>query len=67
MRFFIDKEARKAYLFADTLSDEMSLRLIFAHLTGPFPNNIFLWNKEEQAGLQAVPMHLEMIDRSNRK
>jgi hypothetical protein len=66
MRFFIDKEARRAYLFADTKVEEVSIKTIYAHITGPMPNTVRLIERQETIGLQAIPMHLEFMDSSSR-
>lgn len=63
MRFFLDREARKAYLFADSKVEEISLATIYAHLEGPLPNNVRLCGANPA---QRIPVHIEFIDQSSR-
>lgn len=66
MRFFIDKEACRAYLFADTLVEEISLKTIFAHITGPMPNTVRFCERQDTKGLQPIAAHIEFMDSSSR-
>ena len=66
MRFFIDKLARKAYLFADTTVEEVSLKIIYSHLVGAMPNTIKLHGTMKEEGFQIVPAHIEFQDSSAR-
>lgn len=67
MRFFIDKDARRAYLFADILTEEISLKLIFSHLTGAMPNTVKYIPAQVDKGLQAIAAHIEFMDSSVRR
>ena len=62
MRFFIDKDARRAYLFADTKVEEISVGIIFSHIVGAMPNTVRLVEAQEVQGFQAVPKHIEFKD-----
>jgi hypothetical protein len=66
MRFVIDKPARKAYLFADTETEELSLRAIFAHVTGALPNHTKLVPSQKVEGYQRMNAYIEFVDGSAR-
>lgn len=67
MQFIIDKEARRAYLFANSLTEEISLKTIFAHITGPLPNTVRYVEAEKREGFQPVAAHIEFIDSGARR
>lgn len=66
MRFIIDKEARRAYLFADSKVEEISLRTIFAHITGQLPNTVQFVESVTEQGFQFIAAHIEFKDSSAR-
>lgn len=66
MRFFLDKQARKAYLFADTTAEEVSLKIIYSHVAGPMPNTVKYCEAQREQGFQQIPAHIEFQDSSAR-
>lgn len=66
MRFTIDKEARRAYLWTDTAIEEISLKQIFAHIVAPMPSTVRYCERQEREGLQKISAHIEFLDTSSR-
>jgi hypothetical protein len=64
MQFIIDKQARRAYLFADTEMEELTLRQIFAHVNGQLPNTTKLVPAQKEKGYQPMRAYIEFADSS---
>lgn len=62
MRFIIDKPARRAYLFADTAIEEISLKQIYAHVKASMPNTVRFVESQTEKGLQTIAAHIEFRD-----